>query len=72
MATGVKKGAEDDGGEFADFMADISHEIAKRVESLDPTPKSRPAQKKDAAPVPDAGVILEWENVADRMIEEMD
>ena len=72
MATGAKKGAEDESGEFADFMADISHEIAKRVESLDPTPKSRPAQKKDAAPVPDAGVILEWENVADRMIEEMD
>lgn len=71
MATGVKKGAEDDSGEFADFMADISHEIAKRVESLDSTPKSRPAQKKEATPVPDAGVILEWENVADRMIEEM-
>ena len=71
MATGVKKGAEDDSGEFADFMADISHEIAKRVESLDSTPKSRPAQKKEATPVPDAGVILEWENVSDRMIEEM-
>ncbi len=71
MATGVKKGAEDDSGEFADFMADISHEIAKRVESLDSTPKSRPTQKKEATPVPDAGVILEWENVADRMIEEM-
>ncbi|HVS60075.1 MAG TPA: hypothetical protein VHE82_05215 [Gemmatimonadaceae bacterium] len=71
MATGVKKGAEDDSGEFADFMADISHEIAKRVESLDSTPKSRPAQKKEATPVPDRGVILEWENVADRMIEEM-
>ena len=71
MATGVKKGAEDDSGEFADFMADISHEIAKRVESLDPTPKSNPAQKKQATPVPDAGVIREWDNVADRMIEEM-
>jgi hypothetical protein len=71
MATGVKKGAEDDSGEFAEFMADISHEIAKRVESLDPTPKSSPVQKKQATPVPDAGVIFEWENVADRMIEEM-
>ena len=71
MATGVKKGAEDDSGEFADFMADISHEIAKRVESLDPTPKSTPVQKKEATPVPDAGVIREWGNIADRILEEM-
>jgi hypothetical protein len=71
VATGVKKGPEDESGEFADFMADISHEIAKRVESLDPTPKSNPAQKKSTTPVPDAGVIREWDNVADRMIEEM-
>lgn len=71
MAKGVKKGSEDDSGEFAEFMADISHEIAKRVESLDPTPKSRPAHRKEATPVPDAGVITEWDNVADRMIEEM-
>ena len=71
MATDVKKGAEDDSGEFAEFMADISNEIAKRVESLDPTPKSSPVQKKEATPVPDAGVIREWDNVADRIIEEM-
>ncbi len=71
MATGVKKGAEDDSGEFADFMADISHEIAKRVESLNPTPKSMPAHRKETTPVPDPGVIREWDNVADRMIEEM-
>ncbi|MEA2763694.1 MAG: hypothetical protein QOK07_98 [Gemmatimonadaceae bacterium] len=72
MVTGVKKGAEDDSGEFAEFMADISHEIAKRVESLDPTPKSSPVQKKPTTtPVPDAGVIREWDNVADRMIEEI-
>jgi hypothetical protein len=72
VAPGAKKGAEDEGGgEFADFMADISREIAQRVESLDATPKSRPAERKAAAPAPDAGVILEWENVADRMIEEM-
>jgi hypothetical protein len=71
VATDVKKGAEDDSGEFAEFMADISNEIAKRVESLDPTPKSSPVQKKEATPVPDAGVIREWDNVADRIIEEM-
>ena len=71
MATDVKKGAEDDSGEFAEFMADISHEIAKRVESLDPTPKSSPVQKKELAPANDPGVIVEWDNVADRIIEEM-
>jgi len=71
VATDVKKGAEDDSGEFAEFMADISNEIAKRVESLDPTPKSSPVHKKEATPVPDAGVIREWDNVADRIIEEM-
>jgi hypothetical protein len=71
VPTGVKKGAEDDSGEFAEFMADISHEIAKRVESLDPTPASTPVQRKSTTPVPDPGVIREWDNVADRMIEEM-
>ena len=35
MAADSKKGEEDDGGEFADFMADISQEIAQRVESLE-------------------------------------
>ncbi|MDQ6769161.1 MAG: hypothetical protein M3Z54_04155 [Gemmatimonadota bacterium] len=70
MATGVKKG-EEEGGEFADFMADISDEIAQRVESLDPAPKSKPNEKKATPSASDAGVILEWENVADRMIEEM-
>ena len=71
MAKGAKEEKDEGGGEFADFMADISHEIAKRVESLDPTPKSNPAQKKATTPVPDPGVIREWDNVADRMIEEM-
>ena len=71
MAADSKKGAEDDGGEFADFMADISEEIALRVESLEPKPKVQSEAKK-ATPVPlDAGLILEWENVVDRMIEEM-
>jgi len=63
--------AEEEGGEFADFMADISQEIAQRVASLSPTPKSTPAQKKESAPVIDPGVIYDWENIADRMIEEM-
>ena len=39
MAADAKKGAEGDdeeGGEFADFMADISQEIAERVASLAP------------------------------------
>ncbi len=71
MAAASKKGAEDNGGEFAEFMADISQEIAQRVESLDPAPKVQPEAKK-ATPVPkDAGLILEWENVVDRMIEDM-
>ncbi len=70
MAT-KKKGAEEEGGEFADFLADVSQEIAQRVESLDPAPKAKPEARK-GTPVPqDAGLILEWENVVDRMIEEM-
>jgi hypothetical protein len=72
MAAQPKKGAEDDGGEFADFMADISQEIALRVESLDPAAKRTPEKSRTATPVTkDAGLILEWENLADRMIEEM-
>jgi hypothetical protein len=71
VATGVKKGAEDDGGEFAEFMAEVSQEIAQRVESLDASPKSKPEEKKGPTSAPDAGVIMEWEDVADRMIEEM-
>ena len=71
MAAESKKGAEDDGGEFADFMADISEEIALRVESLEPPPQPK-AEAKKATPVArDAGLILEWENVADRMIEDI-
>ena len=71
MAADSKKSAEDDGGEFADFMADISEEIALRVESLEPKPKTQSEAKKATPVPPDAGLILEWENVVDRMIEEM-
>ena len=71
MAAGPKDGTEEEGGEFADFMADISQEIALRVESLDPEAKAKPKEKKATPSSPNAGVILEWENIADRMIEEM-
>ena len=67
-----KKGeSEEQGGEFDDFMADISQEIAKRVESLDAKPKAPPVERKKTPAVPDAGLIVEWPNIADRMIEEM-
>jgi hypothetical protein len=74
MAADAKNGAEGDeeeGGEFADFMADISQEIAQRVASLAPSPKSTPVQKKERTLAIDPGVIDDWENIADRMIEEM-
>lgn len=65
----------DEGAEFADFMADISAEISERVESLDAAlpPPAPPAVRKPA-PTPaisEVGMILDWENVADRMLEEM-
>jgi len=62
---------EEESGEFADFMADISQEIAQRVESLDTKPKARPEERKKTPAVPDAGLIVDWPNIADRMIEEM-
>jgi hypothetical protein len=71
MPAHSRKGAEDDGGEFADFMADISEEIAQRVESLAAAPKVQPETRKKTPATSDAGLILEWENVADRMIEDM-
>ena len=53
-------------------MADISQEIAQRVESLDTKPKAPPPEERKKTPaVPDAGLIVEWPNIADRMIEEM-
>ncbi|HEU4747557.1 MAG TPA: hypothetical protein VFS56_03585 [Gemmatimonadaceae bacterium] len=70
-----KKKDVDEGAEFADFMADISQEISQRVESLDaalPAPAPPPVRKPAPPPVSSAaGMILEWDNVADRMIEEM-
>jgi hypothetical protein len=71
MAADSKKGAEDDGGEFADFMADISEEIALRVESLEPPPTPKTEARKPTPVARDAGLILEWENVVDRMIEDI-
>jgi hypothetical protein len=69
-----KKDAEEEtGGEFDDFMADISQEIAQRVESLDTKPKAKPQpeERKKTPAVPEAGVIGDWPNIAERMIEEM-
>jgi hypothetical protein len=77
MAADSKKSAEEESGEFAEFMADISQEIAQRVESLSAAPKGQPEPKvqpepRKATPVPrDTGTIPEWENLVDRMIEEM-
>ena len=71
MAADSRKSAEDDSGEFAEFMADISEEIAQRVESLAPPPTALPEPKKATPLQRDANLILEWENLADRMIEEM-
>jgi len=63
---------EEDGGEFAEFLADVSHEIAQRVESLEPRPKAAVEEKKKKTPIAaDPGVIADWPNIADRMIEEM-
>jgi hypothetical protein len=63
-------GEDEAGGEFADFMADISQEIEQRVASLSPSPKT-PAVQKSPVRSTDPGVIQDWENIADRMIEEM-
>ena len=72
MAKESKKGESDEeSGEFADFMTDISQEIAQRVESLDTKPKALPPETKKTPIAPDAGLIVEWPNIADRMIEEM-
>jgi hypothetical protein len=63
---------EEEGGEFAEFLADVSQEIAQRVESLDARAKAPREEKKLRTPVTaDAGLIVEWPNIADRMIEEV-
>jgi hypothetical protein len=72
---------DDEGGEFADFLADVSQEIAQRVESLDArskpaapevkaTPSAGEPRKKTPAAA-DAGIITEWPSIVDRMIEEV-
>lgn len=77
MAKDKNAPEEEEGGEFADFMADISQEIAQRVESLDARPKAaskeaKAAKEKKKTPaLLDAGVILEWPTIADRIIEEI-
>jgi hypothetical protein len=72
---------DDGGGEFADFLADVSQEIAQRVESLDAgaKPVAEEAKKTPAAgevrkktpSAAEAGLIVEWPNIVDRMIEEI-
>ncbi|HEX9219640.1 MAG TPA: hypothetical protein VF858_04100 [Gemmatimonadaceae bacterium] len=73
MATEPKKEAteEEEGGEFAEFLADVSQEIAQRVESLGAGAKPRAEEKKKTPVAADAGLIAEWPNIADRIIEEM-
>jgi hypothetical protein len=73
VAKEPEKEMEEDGGEFADFLADVSKEIAQRVESLDKlaTPPATEKRKLRTPIVADPGVIVEWPDVADRMIEEM-
>ena len=77
VANDARKGTEEEGGEFADFLADVSKEIAQRVESLDKratpaAPAKQDKKEKQKTPVVgDAGVIVEWPTIADRLIEEM-
>jgi hypothetical protein len=71
MAPDSKNTSEEEGGEFAEFMADISEEIAQRVASLEPPPAPRTEEKKPTPLPPDPGVIVDWEIISDRMIEEI-
>lgn len=70
MAEKTRKENEEEGGEFAEFLADVSQEIAARVESLQ-TPSQSAAPVKKTPVGADGGVIVEWPTIADRMIEEM-
>jgi hypothetical protein len=54
--------------EFANFLDDIAEEISHRVESL-AAPK-KPVPQENRAFIEDRH-ILDWPNIADRMIEEM-
>jgi hypothetical protein len=71
VASESRKGEEEESGEFADFLADVSQEIAQRVESLDARPNAPVEEKKKTPVTPDAGLIVEWPNIADRIIEEI-
>ena len=71
MAKEKERVGEEEGGEFADFLADVSKEIAQRVESLDARATPKAVDKKKTPVVAGSGVIVEWPNVADRMIEEI-
>jgi hypothetical protein len=70
VAEKTRKQDEEEGGEFAEFLADVSQEIAMRVESLQ-TPSQAAAPVKKTPVGTDGGVIVEWPTIADRMIEEM-
>ena len=76
----MAKEPEEEEGEFADFLADVSKEIADAVELLGPAnvpaeePKRTPvvaAERKKTPATTDSGVIVEWPNIADRLIEEV-
>jgi hypothetical protein len=62
---------EEEGGEFAEFLADVSQEIARRVESLGAGAKPRAEEKKKTPVGAAAGLIVEWPDIADRIIEEV-
>ena len=62
---------KEDGGEFAEFLADVSQEIALRVESLKPATATPTPERKKTPIGADGGAIIEWPSIADRMIEEM-
>ena len=78
----AKEPEDEEGGEFADFLADVSKEVADAVELLgpanvpaeEPEPKKTPvvaAERKKTPATTDSGIIVEWPNIADRLIEEV-